>query len=138
MRSGPLRRGGGERGTGARRSGQRTVNVSGLPEVGQNCAIMIGVVAIGVATREGVHQCGVVGGVGVCGDSGSTIVEECKCPGELFLLVELFGVVDELELSAPFAEVTTPVVSGRALPWLMISTFCANWVRFWAKVWRMD
>ena len=28
------------------------VNVAGLPEVGQSCAVMIGVVAIGVALRE--------------------------------------------------------------------------------------
>ena len=29
------------------------------------------------------------------------------------MVVELFGGIDELELAAPFAEVTTPVVSGR-------------------------
>ena len=89
------------------------VNIAGLPEVGQSCAIVIGVVAIGVATREGVHQGIVVGGVGVCGDSGGTILKEGECPGELFLRVELFGCVDELELATPFAEVTTPVAGGR-------------------------
>ena len=36
-----------------------------------------------------------------------------ECPGELFLLVELFGGVDEFEFVAPFSEVAAPIVRGR-------------------------
>ena len=89
------------------------VNVASLAEIGQSCAVVICVVAMGVATRQGVHQGVVVCGVGVRSDAGSTILKEGEGPGELFLLGELFGGVDELESVAPFSEVAAPIVRGR-------------------------
>ena len=53
---------------------------------------------------------------------------------QLFLSLRFAGGGGCCELGDCLGEVWT----ARALPWLRSSTFCANWVRFVAKVWRMD
>ena len=47
------------------------------------------------------------------GDAGSTVLEKREGPCEFLGVSELFGVVDQLELSLPLAEVGASIASGR-------------------------